>query len=443
MRLLFFLVSSLAWATTPTPQPDLTKAIQLKVDKYQLPNGLTVLLQEDHSVPLVTYQQWFRVGSKDEETGHTGLAHFFEHMMFKGSTHYSKDVFAHELPSKGAEFNAFTSSDYTGYHITLPRESLKLAIALEADRMRNLLLDPNDVKSEREVVKEERRMRYDNQPEGIIHETMDSLLYRNLPYRWPTIGSMEDLNKASMDDLHAFYKRYYSPNNAVVVVAGDFNPADVKRWIGEAYGAIGPEDFKRKTFPPEWEQKKPQEKTIQRNVQSPIYAIGYLTPAANHPDTYALNLAAGVLAQGVSSRLHKKMVYEQQIATHVYAGCQEEMLAGRCSFFAYLKPGANSKVVASTIATEIQNLVNEKVSAKELDKVKNNYMMEYVNALGTLNGRAQALALNEILFGDYKKLFTDMAKIQEVTPADVQRVTKKYLKPDRKNTIIVIPGGKA
>jgi zinc protease len=363
-------------------------------------------------------------------------------MMFKGSTHYSKDVFAHLLPSKGAEFNAFTTPDYTGYHITLPGENLKLAISLEADRMRNLLLDPNDVKSEREVVKEERRMRYDNQPEGVIHETMDSMLYKNLPYRWPTIGSMEDLNQASMADLRAFYKRYYSPNNAVVVVAGDFNPSDVKRWIEESYGKINAEDIKRKTFPPEWEQKKPQEKTIQRNVQSPIYAIGFLTPAANHPDTYALDLLATALAQGVSSRLYKKMVYEQQIATNVYAGCQESMLAGRCSIFAYLKPGANTKVVGPTIAAEIRELAKEKVSTRELEKVKNNYLMEYVNALGTLNGRAQALALNEIVFGDYQKLFTDMAKIQAVTAADIQRVAQKYFKPERKNTIIVVPNGK-
>lgn len=448
MRFIFALsfVASVASAAAPSPapapRPDLTKAIQLHVEKYQLPNGLTVLLQEDHSVPLVTYQQWFRVGSKDEDQGRTGLAHFFEHMMFKGSAQYSKDVFAHVLPSKGAEFNAFTTSDYTGYHITLPKEHLKLAIGLEADRMRHLLLDPKDVQSEREVVKEERRMRYDNQPEGVIHETMDSMLYRHLPYRWPTIGSMEDLNQASMADLHAFYQRYYSPNNAVVVVAGDFEPSQVKRWIQDAYGKVAAEDLHRKTFPPEWEQKKPQEKTIKRNVESPIYAMGFLTPAANHPDTFALNLLAGALAQGASSRLYKKMVYEQQIATSVHAGCHEEMLAGRCAIYVYLKPGANLKVVGSTIEAEIQELASRHVSARELEKVKNNYLMDYVNSLSKLNGRAEALALNEILFGDYTKLFTDISNIQAVSAADIQRVAQKYFKPERRNVVIVVPDAK-
>jgi len=433
--LLFSLFSSLAWAATP----DLKQAIQLKVEKYQLPNGLTVLLQEDHSVPLVTYQQWFRVGSKDEETGRTGLAHFFEHMMFKGSRGYPKEVFQHSLPSKGADFNAFTTADYTGYHITLPPEHLKLAISLESDRMRQLLLDPNDVKSEREVVKEERRMRYDNQPEGIIHETMDALLYRNLPYRWPVIGSMEDLNQASMEDLHAFYKRYYSPNNAVVVVAGDFDPVDVKKWILDAYGKINREELHRKTFAPEWVQNEPQEKVIKRHVESPIFSMGFLTPAANHPDTYALNLLAFVLAHGDSSRLHKKMVYEQQIVTSVHAGCHEEMLAGRCSIFAYLKPGASSKIVEKTIDSEIQEMTKQKITARELEKAKNNYLMEYVNELSKLNGRAEALALNEILFGDYRKLFTDVANVQAVTAADVQRVAQKYFKPTRRNVVIVMP----
>jgi zinc protease len=318
---------------------------------------------------------------------------------------------------------------------------LKLAISLEADRMRHLLLDPKDVKSEREVVKEERRMRYDNQPEGVIHETMDAMLYRSLPYRWPVIGSMVDLDQASMADLRAFYQRYYSPNNAVVVVAGDFDPVDAKRWIQDAYGKIAREKIDRKAFPPEWVQEKPQEKIIKRHVEGPIFAMGFLTPAANHPDTYALNLLATALAQGDSSRLHKKMVYQQQVATAVNAGCQEQMLAGRCGIYAYLKPGASTKTVEKTILSEIHELMTRKISARELQKAKNNYLMEYVNALSKLEGRAEALALNEILFGDYQKLFTDIANVQAVTVNDIQRVAKKYFKPERRNVVIVMPEG--
>jgi zinc protease len=422
---------------------DLGKAIQLNVEKYQLENGLTVLLQEDHSVPLVSYQQWFRVGSKDELPGKTGLAHFFEHMMFKGTEKYSKETFGQTLAAKGAEFNAFTTADYTGYYITLPSNELKLAISIESDRMRNLLLKNSDVVSEREVVKEEKRMRYDNQPEGIIRETMSEMIYKNLPYRYMVIGSMDDLNKASQDDLHAFYKRFYSPNNAVVVIAGDFNRADTKKWIQEAYGQIPREVIERINYKAEWDQPKAQEKVIHKNVQSPIVAIGYLSPKAADPDGYALDLLTVLLGQGDSSRLHKKMVYQDQTATGVSAGCQGEILAGRCMFYAYLKPNGKPEAALKTIEKEIRNLSTTKITEKELEKAKNNYLMEYVGGLKKIGGRAESLAYNEILFGDYKKLFTDIPAVQAVTVDEIQAAAKKYLKPAHENVIILLPDTKS
>ena len=348
-------------------------------------------------------------------------------MMFKGTAKHSKDVFGQSLASKGAEFNAFTNSDYTGYYIEIPKDHLRLAIDIESDRMRNLLLDPKDVISEREVVKEERRMRYDNLPEGVIRETLNEMMFRNLPYRWPVIGSMEDLNQASNADLRAFYKRYYSPNNAVVVVAGDFNKEEVKAWIQEFYGGIPSEQINRKTFPPEWDQPKAQEKIIKKSVQAPIIATSFLTPAASSKDTYALDLIAVLLGQGDSSRLHRKLVYEDQIATSVIpdamTNCSRVVARSTCT-----SSPASSRGARKRSWKWKSRCPKQKDQRQRAGKAKNNYLMEYVNELRKLNGRAEALAYNEILFGDYKKLFNDIPAVEAVTADEIQAAAQKYFK---------------
>lgn len=424
-----------AWAA----EVDLSKAIQFEVEKYQLKNGLTVLLQEDHSVPLVSVHQWFRVGSKDELPKKTGLAHFFEHMMFKGTKKFPKEVFAQSLTEKGGEFNAFTTSDYTGYYITLPKDHLNLVLEIESDRMRNLLLAENDVVSEREVVKEERRMRYDNVPEGVMRETLSSMIYTTLPYRFSVIGSMEDLNQASMEDLRAFYKRYYSPNNAVLVIVGDFSSAEVKKMIEKLYGSLPSEEIERLKFKPEVEPTKPKKTVIKKNIQAPIISSGYLTQPIDHRDQYALEILMAILTRGDSSRLQKKLVYEDQLVDNAAAGCQAEVLGGSCLFFAYLKPTVKPETVLRILDQQLQSLATKKISDKELEKAKNNYMMDYVNSLKKVNGRAQSLAFNEIQLGDYKKLFTDLAEIQAVTSDQVMAVTKKYFKKNRENVVILLP----
>jgi len=439
MRHWMFAIAVLFTGVSAAATPDLSQAIHLDVDKYQLNNGLTVLLQEDHAVPMISYHTWYRVGSKDEDHGRTGLAHFFEHMMYKGTPKYSKETYAEELQSRGADYNAFTTADYTGFYVEGPKDTLPLIISMESDRMRNLALKPDDVNSEREVVKEEKRMSFDNRPEGVITESLDEMMFRNLPYRWPVIGSMEDLNQASMADLRAFYKRYYSPNNAVIVVAGDFDPAQVKRWLQNAYGGISAETIDRKTFAPEWNQAAVQEKTIHRNVQSPIVATGYLTAPAASPDTFATDLILTALATGDSSRLQKKLVYQKQIATGVHAGCQDEILASRCLIYIYLKPGASPKQAIQLVENEMQDLMHNKMSDKELEKAKNNYLMEYLTGLKKTGGRAESLAYNEVLFGDYRKLYTDVPQLEAVTPEQVQAIASKYFRPRHKNIVTVIP----
>lgn len=418
---------------------ELEKAIQFPVEKYELKNGLTVLLHPDPSIPAVSIQQWFRVGSKDELPGRTGLAHFFEHMMFKGTKKFPKDTWGKYLNGKGAEVNAFTSNDYTGYYINAPSEHLDLLLQIESDRMRNLLLDPKEVTSEREVVKEERRMRYEDNIDGGIREKMSSLMFEKLPYNWLPIGSMVDLNAASMDDLHAFYKTYYSPNNAVLVVAGNIDVPATKKLIEKYYAGLPREEIKRPAIQAEPVQKKERRAVIEREAQAPTVAIGYKLPDLRSPDHYALDLLSIVLGQGQSSRLYKQLVYTNELALNTYASSWGQTLAGQFSVYAQLKPKTSPDLVTQMMEREVKALREKPISQKELDKARNIFLKDYVDGLKKVSGRARTLASYETLLGDYKRIFSDLPEYSKVTPQDIQRVAKLYLQPNQRNIVIVLP----
>jgi zinc protease len=413
--------------------------VNLNVEKWTLPNGLTVLFHEDHSVPLVSYQQWFRVGSKDEVPGHTGLAHFFEHLMFKGSKNYPKETFNRVLNAKGANFNAFTTTDYTGYFINAPSSQLEFIIKVEADRMRNLIISPEEIKTEREVVKEERRTRYENSPEGYMWVALPELMYQNLPYRWPTIGSMKDLNDSKTEDFQNFYNEFYAPNNAVVVVAGHFDTAQVKKWIQAQYGSFQAQKLERPKVTPEPEQKKARQKIVPWKVQSPIVMVAYPTVDVQDQDSYALEILGTLLGSGESSRLYHKLVYQDQLATGVSSFNYAQVLAGKMMFIMNLKKGVSPATAKKLLENEIWMLINKGVSAGELEKAKNQILTGQVEELKKVSGRARALVYNEIIFGDYKRLFTDLEKYLAVTPEDLQRVAKKYLVPEHENIVIIQP----
>lgn len=415
------------------------KAVQFPVEKYELQNGLTVILVPDSTIPEVSVQTWYRVGSKDEKVGRTGLAHFFEHMMFKGTPKFPKETFNNFLNSKGADKNAFTSFDYTGYYITAPSEHLELLFQIESDRMRNLNLDPKEVTSEREVVKEERRVRFDDNITGGIHERMASLMFQKLPYRWLMIGSMDDLNAASMDDLRAFYKQFYSPNNAVLVVVGAYDTAQAKRWIETYYASLPREKIVRPEITQEPEQKAARRAVIHREAQAPTVAIGYRLPPMNHPDYYALDLLSLALGQGDSSRLHEQLVYKKEMATSASAYAGARVLAGDFDIFVGLKPKMDPEAAIKTVEKIVQELRTKPISQKELDKARNMLMKDYVDELKRISGRAHILAYYQAVYGDYTKVFTDLKKYQAVTIQDVQRVAKKYLAPEKRNIVIVMP----
>ena len=412
--------------------------IHLDVEKYQLANGLTVLLYEDHSSPSFSFHQWFRVGSVNEQPGRTGLAHFFEHLMFKGTAKHPPREYEKIVQSNGGIFNAFTTNDYTGYYASMPAGKLESVVELEADRMRNLAFDAKEIQNEREVVKEERRMRFDNDVMGSMQESIFRTVYKVHSYHTMAIGSMKDLNAASIDDLKAFYNTYYSPNNAVIVIVGDFQKSEAKHLIQKYYGSIPSQLIPAETVTPEPEQKSPRKLVIKRPVQNPTVAVTYLTSKSGDSDTYALDLLSNILGEGVSSRLHRKLVYTRQIVSAISSSSWTPKYPGIFQITASVKPGVSTDSVVDAVLAEINAFRNGLVTDLELEKAKNQIMMSFVSGLKTNAGKAHALAINEVLTKDYRNLFSDLDRYQAVTKEQIQQVAKKYLAPQRRSVVEVV-----
>jgi zinc protease len=431
-----------AQATTSQASEDIGSQIRFPVEKYTLPNGLTVLLHENRTAPIVSYQTWFRVGSKDEEPGYTGIAHLFEHMMFKGAKRYTGEQFDQLLQANGATNNAFTSHDYTGYYINLPSSKLELAIDIESDRMESLRINPDNLKSEREVVKEERRFRVDNNPMGVLRETLYGTAFRVHPYRWPVIGYMADLDNITLEKANEFYKTFYSPNNAVIIVSGDFNSAEVKRLVAKYYGHMKAQALPDRRRPVEPAQNAARSQTVQRDVQTTQFAISYHTPKAGSDEAYALDLLANIMGQGPSSRLYQRLVYKDQVATSATAYNLTLQDSGLFQIFVTLKPGSSLDQAQKSVLGEMWRPRNLVVKADELQKAKNQVMKSYVDGLKTAHGRAEALAINEIQFGDYEQLFRDLEKYNQVTAEQIRQVADKYLAPEKLTLTILRPQAK-
>lgn len=413
--------------------------IRFPVEKFQLKNGLTVLLHQDRSIPLISYHTWYRVGSRDEKPGVTGAAHMLEHMMFKGAKKYSGKDFDRILHENGITNNAFTSWDYTGFYENLPSHKLELIMDMEVDRMRFLTLSPEDLKSELQVVGEERRWRVDNNPSGLLRELMFGTLYTTHPYQWPVIGHMSDIQAYTSEKLKHFYDTYYVPNNAVLVIAGDIDIEKTKALVEKYYGQLQSKELPQRSYPAEPELTKEKRKSIQKEVQASTLLISYKGVPSGHKDSYALDLLANILGSGSSSRLHKILVYQKQNSLGASAYNITNADPGVFIFGSSLKPGIKTQDVESTMQAEIVKVQSQFVSEKELQKAKNQVMKEFVDGLATIDGRAQALAINEILFGSYEKLYSDLAEYSKVTVQDIQRVAKQYFKPSRRVVTILDP----
>jgi zinc protease len=417
--------------------------INLPVTKFKLKNGLTVLLHEDHTVPLVSYHTWFKVGSRDEAPGITGSAHMLEHMMFKGSKNYPGKSFDQILHQNGITNNAFTNYDYTGYYESLPSSKLEMMMQIEVDRMASLDLKPEDLLSERDVVKEERRLRVDNNPQGVMMETVMGTVYKKSNYRWPIIGHMKDISDFQIDTLRKFHSTYYVPNNAILVIAGDFKTGDVKRMVEKYYGSLEQRPLPERNYAKENPQTVQRNATVRRDVQARSVTVAFKGTANAHEDMYALDLASSVLGNGTSSRLYKRMVYQKQSATSAYAyhsGMQDD---GVFAVGLNLKPGIAVQENLELVYQEIWKLRNKIISEQELANAKTQLMKDMVDGLTTVDGKARAMAVNEIMTGSYENLFKDLDRYNAVTADQIKAVANKYLNQTQRSVIVLEPRAKA
>jgi zinc protease len=404
-----------------------------------LGNGLRVLLLEDHRSPVAALQVWYRVGSRNEVRGRTGLAHFLEHMMFKGTPAHGPRQFSRLIEQNGGRDNAFTSQDVTAYHIDIAADRLPLAIDLEADRMQHLLLDPGDIASERQVVLEERRMRTSDDPGGFLSEQVTALAFQAHPYGQPVIGWAEDVERITPDAMGAFYRTYYVPNNAIVVAAGDFRAPEILARITERFGSIprGPDP------PPVLAVEPPQagerRVTVERQAELPIVYLAYHVPGGLAGDAPALEVLSTVLSGGRASRLYRRLVAEGQIALEAGGDYSPFTLDPYLFWFwATPLPGQTPAAVESALLAEMERLGADQVSEEELRRAKNQIEADVVFARDSVHRRASQLALFELL-GGYSLDAPFLDRIRAVTAADLQRVARAYFPGDRKNAGILLP----
>ncbi len=410
---------------------------EFSVEKYKLKNGMTVLLHQDSRLPIYSLHLWYDVGSSDEDPNRTGLAHFFEHLMFKGTHKNKEGVYDNAIENNGGNNNAFTNRDSTGYYVEMPAGTLEEVLKLEADRMVNLNLTKDKIKREREVVKEERRMRVDNSPFGLALESLFLNAYAQSSYRWPVIGSMRHLENSSVSDFQNFYDQYYAPNNAVLVIVGDFKKSKAKKWIKKYFADHKPKTILRRNNGSKIFGKGGRNIKIKKPVQSRIVAASLPGASILQEDAYALDLLSTILSGGTSSRLHKELVdkkkYNLSTSSWNYTPSQE----GLIMFFNTLRPGANVSRMKSAFRNVLIKAAREGVTLEELNAAKKILLVSSVGSYKTLSGKAQGLAVNEIVFKDYKRLFTDTDKYQKITLEQVNAVAKKYLKMSKLNMVEV------
>ena len=421
-------------------------APRIPFEKFTLPNGLEVILHVDRSVPIVTVNSWYKVGSGDEKPGRTGFAHLFEHVMFMGSQHVPVGKFDEWLEAAGANNNGSTNFDRTNYYETGPSNALPLMLWLDADRMGWLLptMDKPKLDLQRDVVKNERRQSTDNVPYGRAYESMLPVMFpSNHPYSWPVIGSMTDLSAASVADVSEFFRRYYAPNNASIAIAGDFHADSAKAWVRKYFGNIprNADAPVRPTVPPS-RLTKDTIMTMEDRVQLPRLYFMWHGVKTFHGDEAALDALASIVAGGKSSRLYRTMVYEKQIAQDVGMSNSASKLDGMILMSSTAKPGVHPKQLAADIEAAIRDIANNGVTDRELTRVKNGVRASMLDELSSVLGKADRLNYYNYFAGTPDYFEQDLARYERLTAADVQRVARQYLIGTPKIALTVVPEGK-
>jgi zinc protease len=419
-----------------------TRPTRLDYTMTTLANGMQVVFLEDHSTPIVHTEIWYHVGSKNERPGRTGFAHLFEHMMFKGSKNVEPEGHPSWISSIGGQSNAYTTEDATVFWETVPAQYLPLVLWLEADRLATLRIDEDVFKTEREVVKEERRMRVENQPYGRLNEIIYDQAFSVHPYKHPTIGSMKDLEAASIADVRDFFRTYYVPNNATVVLVGDFNTKDAQELVTKYLGRVPKSDRPvPRDIPREPPQTKERRVRLEESWPLPAVVVAHHITFDGDPDSYPLHIASKVLSDGQSSRIYRKLVYEKQLALAAFGG--GNIIEDPNLFYAVaiVQPGHTTQETIDALITELDQLRNEPITPGELQQAKNQFARDYIFSRESNKDKASQLGHAVVIHNDIKTADGEFDIFMNITQGDVQRVARKYFTPENRLVMTIMPRG--
>ncbi len=435
MKLLLSLIFCFGPASAQT-----SKVPPIKFTDTTLENGLRVIISEDHYAPVFGIAVVYKVGSRDERPGRTGFAHLFEHMMFKGSENVGPGEHFYLIFTRGGSMNGTTSTDRTLYFEVMPKNQIDLALFLEADRMRSLKVTKEALENQRQAVKEERRLGRDNQPYGQTFEKVDDLIYDNPANEHSVIGSMVDLDAASVEDVNQFFKTYYAPNNAVLALVGDLNAAETLAKVKKHFGGIPRQPPPKPMDLTEPEIKEERRAGIEDKLaRTPRLDIAYRIPDMNSPEFRALSVAGGILGAGESSRLYQRLVKEKELVTSVFSGVNGRAGPSKFQITAMLKPGKTAQEVEAVITDEIAKLTSEAVDPKELARARIAIRRGALGPRESTLSTAVALAEGAALFNDPNRVNTDYEKRMAVTAQEIQQAAKKYLQPANRAVVVTVP----
>ena len=432
---LVLLFTMAAGAAAQTARP-----IRLDLKETRLPNGLRVITVEDHNAPVIAIDITYNVGSRDERQGRTGFAHLFEHMMFKGSENVGTGEHFYLVFNNGGTMNGTTNEDRTTYFEALPSNQLDLALYLEADRMRSLVINKANLDNQRNAVQEERRLGVDNQPYGKSGEIQQALIYDNFAYKHSVIGSMDDLNAATVEDVAAFFKTYYAPNNAVLTLVGNFKTADALKKIKDYFGNIP-----RQPDPPPVDMTEPEQKAERRAAVDDSLArlqqidIAFKAVPGNTADFYALQVLSAALQGGQSSRFYQSLVKDKQLVTGIFGFMDEKRGTGAFYISSTVRQGVKPEAVEEAVYAEIERVKKEGVADWEIQKAKNTTRRNFINSMQSSLSRAINVSVWTVYYNDPNLINTRLDKVSAVTKEDVQRVANKYLTPTNRTVVVTTP----
>ena len=424
------------------------QSLRVPYETFTLPNGLQVIVHEDHALPVVAMNTWYHVGSSDEQPGRTGFAHLFEHIMFMGSAHVPTGEFDRLLEAAGGDNNGSTTEDRTNYYEDGPASALPLMLYLDSDRMGFLLpeITAEKVDLQRGVVQNERRQSYENRPYGLADENILQRLYPpSHPYHWPVIGSMQDLQAATLEDVRHFFQAYYTPNNATIAIAGDITPRDARRLVERYFGDVPRGPAVTRQPPPPVPLTRVVNGVVEDRVQLPRVYDAWHTVKAFAADDATLDVLANVLAGGRSSRLYRRLVYELQIATDVVAFQDGSRIDGKFEIYATARPGHDLGELQRVIDRELQRLADGGPTAREVERAQNSFEAQFLSRMervGGFGGKADQLNFYNYFVGTPDYFQKDLDRYRKVTPAAVQRAVQTYLPPGGRVVLSVVPQGK-